>query len=88
MDFSATYNFLAEVSMVRSICIYLRAINENNSRGGDSMRRSLSVILDEEIHELLRDVSAMEGRSMSEIIREVVRKEVKRSKWRRVLPFL
>lgn len=52
------------------------------------MKRCLSVILDEEVHELLRDVSAMEGRSMSEIIREVVRKEVKRSKWRRVLPFL
>ncbi|RLI87649.1 MAG: hypothetical protein DRP01_01450 [Archaeoglobales archaeon] len=52
------------------------------------MRRSLSVILDDEVHELLRDASAMEGKSISQIIREVVRKEVRRSKWRRVLPFL
>jgi len=44
------------------------------------MRRSLSVILDDEIHELLRDASAMEGKSISQIIREVVRKEVRRRK--------
>jgi len=52
------------------------------------MRRGLLVVLDDEVYQALKDVSAMEGKSMAQIVREVLTKEVKRSKWRRVLPFL
>ena len=58
------------------------------AEGGDSMRRNLLVVLDDEVYQALKDVSAMEGKSMAQIVREVLTKEVKRSKWRRVLPFL
>jgi len=52
------------------------------------MRRNLKVMLDEDVYELLRSASAIEGRAMAEIVREVVRREVRRAKWRKLLPFL
>ena len=88
MVFLTTYNFLAEISMVHSISDYLYVSDASDSKGGDSMRRNLKVMLDEDVYELLRSASAMEGRAMAEIVREVVRREVRRAKWRKLLPFL
>lgn len=51
------------------------------------VRRCLVVVLDDDVYEELKDVSAVEGRTLTSIIKEAVEEEVKRSRWRRVLPF-